>query len=64
MYILPKRVFQLMSHTQVILEKRKDITEVGAGIQLAPNATRILRRFGVLEETMKHAIMLEGYSTR
>lgn len=47
-----------------ILEKRKEITEVGAGIQLAPNAARILRRFGVLDETMKHAVVLERNSLR
>ncbi|KAI1125065.1 putative salicylate hydroxylase [Nemania abortiva] len=51
-------------HDVLILEKRKEITEVGAGIQLAPNATRILRRFGVLDETMKHAIVLERNSLR
>ncbi|KAJ2999185.1 hypothetical protein NUW58_g90 [Xylaria curta] len=47
-----------------ILEKRKEITEVGGGIQLAPNATRILRRFGVLDEVMKHATVLERNSLR
>ncbi|KAJ8133294.1 hypothetical protein O1611_g331 [Lasiodiplodia mahajangana] len=51
-------------HDVLILEKRKEITEVGAGIQLAPNATRILRRFGVLEETMKYAMVLERNSLR
>ncbi|KAI0879162.1 putative salicylate hydroxylase [Hypoxylon argillaceum] len=51
-------------HDVRILEKRKEITEVGAGIQLAPNAARILRRFGVLDETMKHAVVLERNSLR
>ncbi|KAI0115873.1 putative salicylate hydroxylase [Nemania sp. FL0031] len=51
-------------HDVLILEKRKEITEVGAGIQLAPNATRILRRFGVLDETMEHAVVLERNSLR
>ncbi|KAI1199984.1 putative salicylate hydroxylase [Nemania serpens] len=51
-------------HDVLILEKRKQITEVGAGIQLAPNASRILRRFGVLGEIMKHATILERNSSR
>ncbi|KAI1187062.1 putative salicylate hydroxylase [Nemania serpens] len=51
-------------HDVDILEKRKQITEVGAGIQLAPNASRILRRFGVLDEIMKHATILERNSSR
>ncbi|KAI0486771.1 putative salicylate hydroxylase [Xylaria cf. heliscus] len=42
----------------------KEIAEVGAGIQLAPNCSRILRRFGVLDETMKHATVLERNSLR
>ncbi|KAI0405643.1 putative salicylate hydroxylase [Xylaria palmicola] len=42
----------------------EEITEVGAGIQLPPNATRILRRFGVLEETMRHATVLDRTSLR
>ncbi|KAJ3575746.1 hypothetical protein NPX13_g3928 [Xylaria arbuscula] len=51
-------------HDVVILEKRQEITEVGAGIQIPPNASRILRRFGVLEEVMKHATVLERNSLR
>ncbi|KAI1634783.1 putative salicylate hydroxylase [Biscogniauxia mediterranea] len=51
-------------HDVVILEKVKQVTEVGAGIQVAPNAARILRRFGVLEEVMEHACVLERNSLR
>lgn len=29
--------------------------QLGAGIQLSPNATRLLRRWGVLDEVLKHA---------
>ncbi|TGJ81208.1 hypothetical protein E0Z10_g7558 [Xylaria hypoxylon] len=46
------------------VQRRREITEVGAGIQIAPNASRILRRFGVLEETMKYATVLEQNSLR
>ena len=33
-----------------LAERSQSFAEVGAGIQLAPNATRILRRLGVLEK--------------
>jgi salicylate hydroxylase len=32
-----------------VLEQAPELTDVGAGIQLAPNATRVLRRLGALE---------------
>jgi salicylate hydroxylase len=40
-----------------VLERSKSFAEVGAGIQLAPNATRILERLGVLEKIMPVAIL-------
>ncbi|GAW26319.1 putative salicylate hydroxylase [Rosellinia necatrix] len=55
---------QKTGHKVRILEKRREIAEVGAGIQLAPNATRILRRFDVLDEAMKYAIVLKQNSLR
>ncbi|KAI1434398.1 putative salicylate hydroxylase [Xylaria sp. CBS 124048] len=51
-------------HDVRILEKRQAITEIGAGIQLAPNASRILQRFGIFEEAMKYATVLEQNSSR
>ncbi|KAI1306390.1 putative salicylate hydroxylase [Xylaria venustula] len=51
-------------HDVLILERRREITEVGAGIQVPPNASRILRRFGVLDEIMKYATVLERNSLR
>lgn len=51
-------------HIPIILEQVKEIAEVGAGIQLAPNNTRILGRFGVLSELMKHTNLLERNSLR
>jgi 2-polyprenyl-6-methoxyphenol hydroxylase-like FAD-dependent oxidoreductase len=33
-----------------LVERSKSFAEVGAGIQLAPNATRVLRKLGVLEK--------------
>ncbi|KAK3175309.1 hypothetical protein OEA41_002556 [Lepraria neglecta] len=42
-------------HDVVILEQVPKIGEVGAGIQMAPNAVRILGRFGLLQKTMDNA---------
>ncbi|MGA8456969.1 MAG: FAD-dependent oxidoreductase [Streptosporangiaceae bacterium] len=39
-----------------VLERSKSFAEVGAGIQLAPNATRILQRLGVLEAILPLAV--------
>ncbi|HEY7013577.1 MAG TPA: FAD-dependent monooxygenase [Streptosporangiaceae bacterium] len=39
-----------------VLERSKSFAEVGAGIQLAPNATRILGRLGVLEAILPLAV--------
>lgn len=39
-----------------VLEQAAEIGEVGAGIQLAPNATAILSRLGVMDELSKHAV--------
>ena len=32
-----------------VLEQAPELTEVGAGVQLAPNATRVLQRLGALQ---------------
>ncbi|KUM74881.1 FAD-dependent monooxygenase [Streptomyces curacoi] len=39
-----------------LVEQTPRFTEVGAGIQLAPNATRVLRRLGVLDEVAAQAV--------
>ncbi|MFJ8634507.1 FAD-dependent monooxygenase [Streptomyces sp. NPDC093568] len=38
-----------------LVERTPHFTEVGAGIQLAPNATRVLRRLDVLDAVAAHA---------
>ncbi len=43
--------------TVAVLERSKTFAEVGAGIQLAPNATRILRRIGVLDMILPLAVL-------
>lgn len=39
-----------------VLEKSEHFAEIGAGLQLAPNATRVLDRLGILPEICRHAI--------
>ena len=39
-----------------VIEKSQEFAEIGAGLQLAPNATRMLDRLGILDEIKKHAI--------
>lgn len=51
-------------HRITILESVPSLGEVGAGIQIAPNASRILHGLGVLEEVMEHASLLTNVSIR
>jgi len=39
--------------SNLVLESRDHLEEVGAGIQLAPNATRLLKKWGVLDRLME-----------
>jgi 2-polyprenyl-6-methoxyphenol hydroxylase-like FAD-dependent oxidoreductase len=43
-------------HQVHLLEQAREFVEVGAGVQLAPNATRALARLGVLEQVEQHAV--------
>ncbi|OCK86981.1 FAD/NAD(P)-binding domain-containing protein [Cenococcum geophilum 1.58] len=45
-------------HRVIVLEQVPVIAEVGAGIQLAPNSSRILGRFGVLEDVLEHTTLM------
>ncbi|KAF7716618.1 Salicylate 1-monooxygenase [Penicillium ucsense] len=51
-------------HKVTLLERVHEIAEVGAGIQVAPNAARILGRFGVLQEVLDKANVLDKNSLR
>lgn len=51
-------------HEVLILERVHEISEVGAGIQVAPNAARILDRLGLLDKVMEKANILEENSLR
>ena len=48
----------------IILEQASQLREVGAGIQIAPNAARILGRFGLLEKIMDCANIPRASSSR
>ncbi len=39
-----------------VIERAHEFTEIGAGLQLAPNAMRILDQLGILDEIRRHAI--------
>ncbi|MFJ6087135.1 FAD-dependent monooxygenase [Streptomyces sp. NPDC092369] len=43
-------------HEVTLVEQTARFTEIGAGIQLAPNATRVLRRLGLLDAVAAHAV--------
>ncbi|KAL8243914.1 hypothetical protein R6Q59_010172 [Mikania micrantha] len=51
-------------HEVIILEQVKEIAEVGAGIQMAPNNLRILGRLGVLPEVLLSANLMKKNSLR
>ncbi|GAA6062309.1 hypothetical protein JCM10212_006861 [Sporobolomyces blumeae] len=48
----------------VVYENAPEIAEVGAGIQVAPNQARILRRLGVLDDLEPSAVRLDKISLR
>jgi 3-hydroxybenzoate 6-monooxygenase len=43
-----------------VLERSKEFGEVGAGIQIAPNCTRILDSYGLLDEAKKLGVLVEN----
>src|SRR5882757_8339169 len=40
-----------------VLEQAPEFAEIGAGLQLAPNATRILRSWGLLDEVVEQGVL-------
>ncbi|MCO1657315.1 FAD-dependent monooxygenase [Pseudonocardia sp. S2-4] len=51
-------------HDVRVFEQARAVSEVGAGIQLAPNATRVLRDLGVLAEIERVAVRPEVFEFR
>lgn len=54
----------LEGHQCTVLEKAAEFQEVGAGLQLTPNATRLLRRWGVLNQLAPVAAAPSSLSVR
>ncbi|KAH8766468.1 salicylate hydroxylase [Hyaloscypha sp. PMI_1271] len=54
----------LSGHRVTIYEAANSLTEIGAGLQIAPNASRILARLGILGDVMEKANVLEHLSLR
>jgi salicylate hydroxylase len=48
----------------VIAEQAEALTDIGAGIQLSPNATRVLQSLGVADRLSAKAVVPEGLSVR
>jgi salicylate hydroxylase len=55
---------RLAGHKVTVLEQARNPAPVGAGIQLAPNATRILAQFGVAEALAEHALVPQRHVRR
>ena len=51
-------------HHVTILESAAELSEVGAGIQLSPNATRLLSRWGLGDELERVAVAPQNISLR
>ncbi|MBD1548155.1 FAD-dependent monooxygenase [Roseibium aggregatum] len=47
-------------HDVLVVEKADELAEVGAGLQLSPNACRVLDDLGVLDSLMPHAVAPGG----
>ena len=47
-----------------VLERAKEFSEVGAGIQIAPNCTRILHEYGLLDSAKKLGVMVDNLVMR
>jgi 2-polyprenyl-6-methoxyphenol hydroxylase-like FAD-dependent oxidoreductase len=47
-----------------VLERAREFGEVGAGIQIAPNCTRILHEYGLLDEARKLGVLPENMVMR
>ena len=48
--------FARRGYRALVFEQASELAEIGAGLQLSPNATRILHRLGVLERLEPHCV--------
>ncbi|WP_274629351.1 FAD-dependent monooxygenase [Arvimicrobium flavum] len=56
--------FASRGFTVQIFERAPELEEVGAGLQLSPNATRLLKRIGVLDDLLPVAVAPESVILR
>ncbi|KAI9705156.1 MAG: hypothetical protein M1820_005303 [Bogoriella megaspora] len=54
----------LEGHRITVLEKAPRLQEVGAGLQVTPNATRLLKRWGVFDGLRRHAAAPSSLTVR
>jgi 2-polyprenyl-6-methoxyphenol hydroxylase-like FAD-dependent oxidoreductase len=47
-----------------IFEKSAELREVGAGLSVWPNATRVLQKLGLLDEALRHSELIEHLGLR
>ncbi|EKG09553.1 Monooxygenase FAD-binding protein [Macrophomina phaseolina MS6] len=55
---------RLEGHEVTVLEKAAELTEVGAGLQVTPNATRLFKRWGIFEQLEACAAVPETLTVR
>jgi salicylate hydroxylase len=48
----------------IVLEQAPELTEIGAGVQVTNNATRVLEYLGLVDELRKTETMSEGSTYR
>ena len=53
-----------IGHQVIVVERAPQIEEVGAGIQISPNATRVLSKFGLLDSALAVASQPESLAVR
>lgn len=51
-------------HKVTVLESAKQLTDLGAGIQIPPNSSRILDAWGLLEEFKEKAVQPPNFNVR
>ncbi|MTH99424.1 FAD-dependent monooxygenase [Roseibium sp. RKSG952] len=55
---------QAAGHEVVLVERAPELTEVGAGLQLSPNACHVLKNLGVLDDLEPYAVAPEALRIR
>jgi salicylate hydroxylase len=51
---------RMAGYAVIVLEKSAQFGEIGAGIQIGPNAFHALKILGVLDEALKHAVTIDS----